>query len=58
MVLDTLAYAYFKNNELEKAIETQEKAVAKLDGNAAMDEEMKKEIRDRLAMFKAKKKGL
>lgn len=58
MVLDTLAFAYFKNNELEKAIETQEKAVAKLDGNAAMDEEMKKEIRDRLAMFKAKKKGL
>jgi thiol-disulfide isomerase/thioredoxin len=56
MILDTLAYAYFKGGQIDKAIEFQEKAVAGLD-KAQADEQTKKEIKDRLAMFKEKKKG-
>jgi thiol-disulfide isomerase/thioredoxin len=55
-ILDTLAYAYFKDGQLDKAIEFQEKAVATL-GKVQMDDATKKEITDRLAMFKEKKKG-
>ncbi|MBC8065658.1 MAG: redoxin domain-containing protein [Chlorobia bacterium] len=55
-ILDTLAYAYFKGGQLDKAIEFQEKAVATLD-KTQMDDQTKKEITERLAMFKEKKKG-
>lgn len=58
MILDTLAYAHFKNGEVAKAIEIQERAVALLVSGGEIDEATKKEIRDRLDMFKkALKKG-
>ena len=58
MILDTLAYAHFKNGDVSKAIEIQERAVALLVSGGEIDEETKKEIRDRLEMFKkAAKKG-
>jgi thiol-disulfide isomerase/thioredoxin len=56
MILDTLGYAYFKSGNLDKAIEIQEKAVASL-ANTQIDDKTKKEIQDRLTMFKEKKKG-
>jgi thiol-disulfide isomerase/thioredoxin len=56
MILDTLAYAHFKNGQVDKAISYQEKAVALL-AKAGLPEEMKKEITDRLAEFK-KKRGV
>lgn len=56
MILDTLGYAYFKAGNLDKAIEVQEKAVALL-ANNVIDDKTKKEIQDRLTMFKEKKKG-
>lgn len=54
-VLDTLAYAYFKKGNVDKAIEIQEKAVKALDSMKEVDEATQKEIRDRLVMFKKKK---
>ncbi len=51
MILDTLALAYFKDKQVKKAIETQEKAV-KLLKDSDVDEETKKEIMDRLERFK------
>lgn len=55
-ILDTLAYAYYKGGQIDKAIEYQEKAVATL-SKVPMDDATKKDITDRLAMFKEKKKG-
>ena len=57
MNLDTLGYAYFKKGNLDKAIEIQEKAVACISKVPDMPAETQKEIKDRLAMFKAKKGG-
>ncbi len=57
MNLDTLAYAYFKKGNIDKAIEVQEKAVKFLSKAPDMPAETQKEIKDRLAMFKAKKGG-
>lgn len=54
MVLDTLAFAYFKNGQVDKAIETQEKAVSLLEKSGA-DPATTKEIKDRLETFKKKK---
>lgn len=55
-ILDTYAYALFKNGKLDKAIEVQEKAVAAAAKMGdAIPAETVKEIKDRLAMFKAKK---
>ncbi|MBV6459526.1 MAG: Thiol-disulfide oxidoreductase ResA [Fimbriimonadaceae bacterium] len=53
--LDTLAYAYFLKNDLDKAISWQEKAVKALSAN--VPEATQKEIKDRLEMFKKKKGG-
>lgn len=55
MILDTLALAYFKNDNLDKAIEYQEKAVKLLGSD--IDPQTKKEIEDRLKMYKEKKGG-
>lgn len=57
MNLDTLGYAYFKKGNIDKAIEVQEKAVACISKAPDMPAETQKEIKDRLAMFKAKKGG-
>lgn len=55
MILDTLALCYFKNENIDKAIEYQEKAVKLLGSD--VDPQTKKEIEDRLKMYKAKKGG-
>ncbi len=55
MVLDTLGYAYFKNGQLDKAIEVQTKAVELTKGDKNIPAETQQEIADRLAMFKKKK---
>lgn len=52
-ILDTLALGYFKKGNVKKAIELQTKAVALLDKGEYPDE-MKAEIRARLAEFKKK----
>jgi thiol-disulfide isomerase/thioredoxin len=52
-VLDTLASAYAKSGDADKAIATQELAVANLDKSAS--EVMKKQFADHLAAYKAKK---
>jgi hypothetical protein len=54
MILDTLAYAQFKSGDTKKAIATQEKAVALL-AKGDYPDDLKKEMRDRLAEFKTKK---
>jgi len=54
-VLDTLAYAHFKKGNVDKAIEIQAKAIALLDKMPDADADMKKELNDHLALFKAKK---
>ncbi len=57
-VLDTLAYAYFKSGDYDKAIATQTKAVALADREGTkIDDATRKEIRDRLEVFKKKKGG-
>lgn len=56
-IMDTLAYAYFKNKQLDKAIATQEKAVALSKTDPAVDEETKQELADRLSKFKKAKSG-
>ncbi|MGI8924835.1 MAG: redoxin family protein [Fimbriimonadales bacterium] len=56
-IMDTLALAYFKSGKIDKAIATQEKAVKLLDSEAGSNysDEMKQEIKDRLAKFKKAK---
>jgi thiol-disulfide isomerase/thioredoxin len=56
-ILDTLACAYYRKGNLDKAIETQEKAVKLINADAEAPEDMKKELTDRLDMFKKKKSG-
>lgn len=55
--LDTLAYVYFRMNQLDKAIALEEKAIAAAKGNSAVPPATMKEMTDRLADFKAKKAG-
>jgi thiol-disulfide isomerase/thioredoxin len=55
-IMDTLAMAYYRKGDLDKAIETQEKAVALLDKVKA-DDQTRKELTDRLARFKQKRSG-
>ena len=57
MILDTLGYAYFKKGKVDKAIEVQEKAVKLIGEMKDVPEETKKEVTDRLEMFKKKKNG-
>ena len=57
-VLDTLAYAYFKSGDIDKAISTQEKALSAADkAGAAVPADTLKEMKDRLEQFKQKKKS-
>lgn len=51
-ILDTYAYSLFKSGDVKKAIDIQEMAVALLVSGGEIPEDTKKEIRDRLAMFK------
>jgi thiol-disulfide isomerase/thioredoxin len=55
--LDTLATVYWRKGNLDKAIAIQEKAVTLINAATDAPEEMKKELNDRLAMFKKQKAG-
>lgn len=57
MILDTLAYGYFKSGKIDDAIKTQEKAISKLDKTEGVTDEIRKELKDRLAKFKKAKSG-
>jgi thiol-disulfide isomerase/thioredoxin len=54
MVLDTLAFACYRDGNIKEALAYQEKAVSKLDKSVGVDEPTKKEILDRLALYKSK----
>jgi len=54
-ILDTLAYALFKSGDVDGAIDWQERAVAIASRDASVDAMTRKEIRERLKLFKAKK---
>lgn len=56
-MLDTLAYALYKNGNLDRALEVQTKAVAAAELVDNFDEATMKEIKDRLELFKTKKKA-
>lgn len=56
-LLDTFAYALFKSGQIDKALEVQSKAVSAAEGIANFDAATMKEIKDRLDMFKSKKKA-
>jgi hypothetical protein len=56
-VADTLAYALYKNGQLDRAIEMQAKAVASAEGIKDFPAPTLKEMRERLDMFKKKKGG-
>ncbi len=51
-ILDTLAYALFKQGKVEEAIRYQEKAVALLKEQSGIPDELKREIEERLARFR------
>ncbi len=55
-ILDTLAYAQFKNGQVDKALENQKKAVKIAESQGDFPADTLKELRDRLEMMKAKKK--
>jgi len=52
MFLDTLAYCYYRTGDVTKAIEIQEKALKESAKMAEFDDDMKKEMQDRLELFK------
>lgn len=52
MVLDTLAFAYWKKGDKAKALEVQTKAVDLLKNFPNLDADTKKELTERLEMFK------
>jgi len=52
MILDTLAYAYFKHGDVQNALKYQKMAVDLLEKDASIDESVKQEIRDRYEKFK------
>jgi tetratricopeptide (TPR) repeat protein len=54
MILDTLAFIHYKAGNLKEALELQTKAVAKLP--SGVPDELKKEVVDRLALYKSKSK--
>lgn len=57
MILDTLAYAYFKSGKIDDAIKWQEKAIQFMDKTEGMTDEVRKELKDRLEKFKKAKGG-
>ncbi|MCS7209274.1 MAG: redoxin family protein [Fimbriimonadales bacterium] len=52
MILDTLAYAYFKHGDVQNALKYQKMAVDLLEQDTSLDESAKREIRDRYEKFK------
>lgn len=52
MILDTLAYAYFKHGDVQNALKYQKMAVDLLEKDASIDESVKQEICDRYEKFK------
>ena len=57
MILDTLAYAYFKHGDVQNALKYQKMAVDLIEKDTAISEEIKKEIRDRYEKFKKAAEG-
>lgn len=57
MIMDTLSYAQFKDKQIDKAIATQTKAVELMKKATGVDAETRKEILDRLELYKKAKKG-
>jgi thiol-disulfide isomerase/thioredoxin len=55
--LDTLAFCYFKDGQVDKAIATQEKALKTANQVQGFDAATLKEMTDRMAQFKAAKKN-
>ena len=55
--LDTLALAHFRNGNVKKAIQVQEKAIALLQKDEGVPEEMVEEFKSRLKKYKEKKGG-
>ncbi|GIV07076.1 MAG: hypothetical protein KatS3mg017_0278 [Fimbriimonadales bacterium] len=51
-ILDTLAYAYFKNGDVQNALKYQKMALDLVEKDTTMDETLKKDIRDRYEKFK------
>lgn len=56
-IADTLAYALFKNDQLDRAIDIQTKALSAAEALKDFDPATLKELRERLDMFKKKKGG-
>jgi thiol-disulfide isomerase/thioredoxin len=56
-MIDTLAFCQFKNGQLDKAIENQEKALKAADATKDFDAAVRKDIADRLDLYKKKKGG-
>jgi thiol-disulfide isomerase/thioredoxin len=54
-MLDTLAYAYYKVGDLDKAMATQQKALAAAAKVKDFDPATKKEMEEHMALFKSKK---
>ncbi|MDW8107105.1 MAG: redoxin domain-containing protein [Armatimonadota bacterium] len=52
MILDTLAYAYFKHGDVRNALKYQKMAVDLLEQDTSLDESAKEEIRERYERFK------
>ncbi len=56
-IIDTLAAAYAKKGDFDKAIETEQKAIAAIAGSEYPDKDgLKKELNERLAEYHTKKK--
>jgi tetratricopeptide (TPR) repeat protein len=56
-VIDTLAYALYKDGKLDRALECQSKAVALAENVKGLNPETLKEMKERLEEFKKKKGG-
>jgi hypothetical protein len=56
-IMDTLAYALFKNGDVDKALDVQTRAVALAETIKGFQAATLKEMKDRLAMLKNKKNG-
>lgn len=52
--MDTLAYAYYKNGDVKKAVTIEKQAIALLDKDPQTDAATKKEYADRLSLFQSK----
>lgn len=57
MILDTLAFAYFKSGKVDDAIKWQELAIKFMDKTEGMTDEVRAELKERLEKFKKAKGG-